>query len=118
METTMNSLKFCKQTCVMLVALALAACGGSQSQSSGPYSDDLLNRLSNSPPLSGPIPGVNPAPPPSAEPSAPIPPPSEPDVVEVDAVAPAMDAAPEASAPDAGRRRTPARPAARRDGGR
>lgn len=116
-----ESLEICKKFCVVLGAtVALAACGGGQSQStSGPYSNDLLNALSQQPPLGGPIPGAAPSAP-ASEPSPPIepPPPSEPDVVEVDATAPVvMDAGPEAGA-DAGRRRTPARPPARRDGGR
>ena len=118
-----DSLEICKKFCVVLsAAAALAACGGSQSQSpSGPYSNDLLNALSQQPPLGGPVPGAAPSAPVS-EPSPPVepPPPSEPDVVDVDAAAsaPVMDAGPEAGA-DAGRRRTgAARPAARRDGGR
>lgn len=118
-----DSLEICKKFCVVLsTTVALAACGGSQSQApSGPYSNDLLNALSQQPPLGGPVPGAAPSAP-ASEPSPPIepPPPSEPDVVEVDAAAsaPVMDAGPEAGA-DAGRRRTgAARPAARRDGGR
>ncbi|MBL8680030.1 MAG: hypothetical protein JNK05_12725 [Myxococcales bacterium] len=120
--------------CVVLVSLVVtaSACSGSQTeQQQGPYSNELLNTLSNHPPQGDPVPGSAAASTEGAgsgestgatEP----PPPSEPDVVVVDVTPPpVMDAAPEASV-DAGRRRTPApaardggaRPAPRRDSGR
>lgn len=116
--------------CVVLVGLvaAASACSGSQTETQGPYSNELLNSLSNHPPQGEPVPGATASTEGtgSAEPAVTEPPPpSEPDVVVVDVTPPpAMDAAPEASV-DAGRRRTtpardagPARPAPRRDGGR
>jgi hypothetical protein len=108
--------------------VAFGACGGQTEQRPGPYSNELLNNLSQHPPQGEPVPGSTTAG--GEEPAVsqtPVePPPSEPDVVVVDVTpAPVMDAAPEASV-DAGRRRTPAaprdggaaRPAPRRDGGR
>jgi hypothetical protein len=120
----MESKKFCVVFCA---TLALAACGGRQSQpTSSPYSNDLLNSLSQQPPMGGSASGAaasGAASEPS--PSADSPVPSEPDAVELDATTSdsVTDAGPEASVgagADAGRRRTgaAARPATRRDGGR
>jgi hypothetical protein len=120
----------------VMVVSALAACGGSQSPPPGPYSTDLLNNLSQHPPMGEPVPGATTAPSVEAPPAVDTAPVAteSPDVAPEDASAPpAMDAAPEASAPaDAGRRgrapaarggdggaaRAPARAPARRDGGR
>jgi hypothetical protein len=118
----MESKKFCVVFCA---TLALAACGGRQSQpTSSPYSNNLLNSLSQQPPMGGPASGAAASgatsePSPSADSTVP----SEPDAVELDAATSdsVTDAGPEASVGvDAGRRRTgaAARPATRRDGGR
>ena len=129
----MRTMDVCKKFVIGLGALATVACGGNQSQSgSGPYSNDLLNNLSQHLFMTEPVPGAAPpeAMPANSEPSPPVE--SSPDVEPEDASAPpAMDAAPEASV-DAGRRRggaapraaadagarPAARPAPRRDGGR
>jgi hypothetical protein len=122
MDALQNYKKFVLLTAT---AIALGACGGSQTPTPGPYSNELLNTLSQHPPMGEPVPGTAGASSESTQPPPPPPPPpSEPDVIEVDATPPPMDAA---SAPDAGRRgRTApardgggaARPPARRDGGR
>lgn len=99
---------------VSAVALGYVACGGSQGPQSGIYSPELLNGVSQAPPIMGPVPGSSASPP---EPSPPEPPPPPPEPVDAGVVI--MDSGVITDVPsapvDSGRR---GRTTARRDAGR